>query len=149
VIDSGGETLLNTLVRPTISISQEAMAVHGINEEMVSSAPGFPEIYPQLKTVLMGKQIAIYNDGFDRRVLNYCCRLHQLPLLGFKDRTVCLMHWYSRWYGEYSSYWRDYKYQPLGGSHRALGDCLQALKLLKEMADDDPVFRVPDFLEEK
>ncbi|MBD2341227.1 3'-5' exonuclease [Calothrix sp. FACHB-156] len=116
---------------------------------MVSSAPGFMEIYLQLKSVLADKQIAIYNDDFDRTVLNYCCQLHQLPLHDFKNRTMCLMEWYARWYGEYSSYYRDYKWQPLGGRHRALGDCLQALSLRQEIAADDPVFRVPDFLEEK
>ena len=149
VINPQGEALLDTLVRPTIPISTDAAAVHGISDEMVSSAPGFPEIYPQLKSVLADKQIAIYNDDFDKRVLNYCCQLHQLPLLSFKGRTVCLMEWYAQWYGEYSSYWRDYKWQPLGGGHRALGDCLQALSLLQEIAADDPVFRVPDFLEDK
>lgn len=46
---------------------------------------------------------------------------------------------YAQWYGEYSEYWGDYKWQPLpGGDHTALGDSLAALECLKEMARDNP-----------
>lgn len=146
VINGQKETLINTFVRPTIPIPQEATAIHGITDEMVANAPTFSEIYPELKQVLQGKVILIYNDEADRRFLNYCCKLHKLPNLGLKDRTFCLMHWYARWYGDYSSYWRDYKWQPLCGGHRALGDCLTALSRLQKIAADDPTVALPDFL---
>lgn len=145
VINPQGQTLINTLVRPSIPIPDEAIAIHGITNEMVADAPTFLEIYPDLRQVLLNKNILIYNDEADRRFLNYCCKIHNLPKLGFKGRTYCLMHWYAMWYGEYSSYWEDYKWQPLCGGHRALEDCLAALKKLQEIAQDDPNFNVPDF----
>jgi DNA polymerase III subunit epsilon len=143
IVNHRGETLINSLVRPTVEIPANAIAIHGITSKMVETAPTFPEIYPQIKEVIEGKKIAIYNSDADIGFLNYCCKLHKLKKLKLED-TICLMHWYSQWYGEYSSYWRDYKFQPLNGGHRALQDCLAALHALKEMAEDDPEMKVPD-----
>ncbi|MEH2148554.1 3'-5' exonuclease [Nostoc sp.] len=145
IINHQGETLLNTLVQPTIEIPGEVIAIHGITNEMVRNAPSFPEIYPKIKEVLADNTIAIYNADADMGFLRYCCKLHGLKSLKLRDRTVDLMEYYACWYGEYSSYWRDYKWQPLNGGHRALSDCLAALEVLKEMAADDPQMRVPDF----
>jgi DNA polymerase-3 subunit epsilon len=144
IINHQGDVLLNSLVRPTIEIPEGAIAIHGITLEMVEAAPTFPEIYPQIKEIIEDKKIAIYNSEADIGFLNYCCKLHTLKKLKLED-TICLMHWYARWYGEYSGYWRDYKFQPLNGGHRALEDCLAALDALKEMASDDPEMKIPDF----
>jgi DNA polymerase III subunit epsilon len=143
IINHQGEVLLNSLVRPTIEIPSGATSIHGITSEMVEAAPTFPEIYPRIKEIIEGKKIAIYNSDADIGFLNYCCKLHKLKKLKLED-TICLMYWYSRWYGKYSGYWRDYKFQPLNGGHRALQDCLAALSALKEIVEDDPEMKVPD-----
>ncbi|MBO0792023.1 MAG: hypothetical protein J2P36_13900 [Ktedonobacteraceae bacterium] len=36
--------------------------------------------------------------------------------------------------GQWSEYHEDYQWQPLNGGHRALGDALAALDVLKHMA---------------
>lgn len=144
VINSKKETLLNTLVRPSIPVPDSAIAIHGITNEMVADAPRFPEIYPKLTETLEGQRILIYNDDADRGFLNYCCRIYELPKLKFKDRTFCLMHWYAQWYGEYSTYWRDFKFQPLNGGHRANEDCLAAFDLLMEIAGDNSEVEIPE-----
>ena len=147
VIDSQKQTLLNTLVRPSVPIPTEATAIHGITDEMVADAPTFPEIYSKLKEVLLFKIILIYNDEADRNFIHYCCKLYNLPKIKFKDRTYCLLNWYAQWYGEFSEYWKGYKWQPLCGGHRALNDCLRAYDYLMEIAQDDPNFNVPSDLQ--
>src|SRR5262249_59396933 len=49
-------------------------------------------------------------------------------------RTDCAMERYAQWYGEWHDYWGDYTWQPLGGGHRARGDCEAMLRLLHAMA---------------
>lgn len=142
-----GNPLLNTLIKPTILIPKEATAIHGISSDMVADAPGFPEIYPQIRTVLMDKEVIIYNASFDTRILRRCCELHKLPLLGLSKRSHCLMEWYAQWYGDWSSYWESYRYLPLYGGHRALSDCQAALAFLKRMPDDSSDICYPPGIE--
>lgn len=150
VIDCKGNSLINTLVKPLISISSEATRIHGISDDEVFFAPSFTEVYPQIKQVLDGKIALIYNASFDVGILNDCCNLYNLPSLFVKKNKSqesydCLMTWYSQWYGEWSNYYKSYKWKPLNGGHRALGDCLAALNCLEEMAADSPEFMIPDF----
>lgn len=147
IVDVQGTPVLNSLVRPTIPIPEEAIAIHGITDEMVKDAPTFPDIYPQIVTTLVGKEVLIYNASFDISILRRCCELHKLPLLGLSERSHCLMEWYSEWYGDWSNYWKSYRYQPLCGGHRALSDCQAALTFLKRMADDSPKICYPPGVE--
>lgn len=81
VVRADGETLLNSLVSPSISIPPEVVAIHGISDAMVAAAPTFSELYPKILEASAGKKVIIYNSGFDTRILNYCCKLHELPPL--------------------------------------------------------------------
>lgn len=62
-----GAPLLNTLVKPTIPIPEEAIAIHGITDEIVKDAPNFCEVYPQIVGGLTDKEVLIYNADFDIR----------------------------------------------------------------------------------
>ncbi|MEG3972169.1 3'-5' exonuclease [Microcoleus sp. T2B6] len=143
VINRDGEPLLNTLIKPSIPIPAEVSAIHGITDEVVADAPSFPQIYPQIAEILKDKQLLIYNSDFDIRILNYCCKLHNLPSLKLKNRSECLMTWHAQWAGDWSYYHKDYRWQPLCGDHRALGDCLAALERLKKMAADSDQMNCP------
>jgi DNA polymerase-3 subunit epsilon len=120
IINPLGEPLLNTLVRPTISILAETTKIHGITDEDVNDAPNFPEIYPSIAEVLEDKQVLIYNSAFDIKILNDCCKLHGLPILNLQQRSECLMEWAAQWKGSWSNYYKNYRYFPLNGGHRAL-----------------------------
>ncbi|MEG4838248.1 3'-5' exonuclease [Microcoleus sp. B9-D4] len=143
IIDRTEETLLDTLIKPSIPIPAEAAEIHGITDEMVASAPSFPTIYPRIVEVLKDKQILIYNAEFDIKILNYCCRLHNLPILKLKKRSECLMEWVAQWRGDWNYYYKDYQYFPLNGGHRALEDCIAALQLIKKMAADSDRINCP------
>jgi DNA polymerase III subunit epsilon len=150
IIGRAGETLLNTLAKPSIPIPPEVTEIHGITDEMVATAPTFPEIHPRITSVTHDKRILIYNAEFDIKILNYCCHLHKLPILKLKKRSDCLMEWAAQWGGDWSNYYKDYRYFPLpSGNHRALGDCLAALDLLKNMAADSIEINCPVPIPEK
>jgi DNA polymerase-3 subunit epsilon len=138
VVDHTGAILLDTLVRPTITIPQEAVDIHGITNEMVVDAPTFPEIYPELVRVSTDKEVLIYNAEFDISILKYCCKLHGLPLLGYSKRSDCVMEWWAQFCGEYDyDRYGGYKLQPLEGDHSAVGDCQAVFTLLQGMAAAD------------
>ncbi|MJX93223.1 3'-5' exonuclease, partial [Salmonella enterica subsp. enterica] len=44
IIDSHGFIMLNTLIKPTKPIPDEAIAIHGITNEMVAFAPNWTDI---------------------------------------------------------------------------------------------------------
>lgn len=147
IIDLDGKTLLNTLIKPTIPIPSEVIEIHGITNEMVADSPSFPEVYPTIVEVLRDKIVLIWNRQFDISILNYCRNLHKLPSFKLSDRSECLMEIHAQWYGEWSTYWHKYKWQPLCSEHRALSDCLAALNMIKIMASDSDTIEYSEGVE--
>jgi DNA polymerase-3 subunit epsilon len=143
IINHLGEMLLDTLIKPLIPIPAEVTEIHGISDAMVADAPTFPEVYPRIDAALNDKRVLIYNSAFDIKILNYCCRLHSLPILKLAKRSECLMEWVAQWAGNWSYYYKDYRYIPLNGNHRALGDCTAAFELIKLMAADSAHINCP------
>lgn len=139
VINIAGDTLLDTLVKPTVPISAGALETHGIGHPDLTEAPTFDVVFPQIKNlILAATYIVIYNADFDRRILRQTCEAHQLPTFWLNVRKFhCAMNGYAEWYGEWSSYHESYRWQPLNGGHRALGDCLATLERVKEMAQEE------------
>ncbi|HFF8435627.1 3'-5' exonuclease [Serratia marcescens] len=146
VIDAHGKVLLNTLVRPSKPIPTEATAIHGITDEMVKDAPTWPEVNPQLCSLISGKTIAIYNAEYDIRLLEQTDRIWKItPKISVTPQIVCAMHEYAEFYGQKSER-GGYKWQKLtaaaeqqgviikGTPHRALSDCLTTLGVIKAMA---------------
>lgn len=151
VVGLNGTPLLNTLVKPTDEwfMSPEAQAVHGITVDELESAPTFSEIYSELAEVLKGCNLLTYGADFDARMMSGELSRAGLPPLVASERWHCLMDNYAAWCGEWSYYWGNYRWQALGGSHRALGDCLVALARLREIAESSDQFAYPAWLVEK
>ncbi len=55
----------STLINPQIPISPAVIAIHGITNQMVASAPVFADIVPQLTGILDGCIIVAHNADFD------------------------------------------------------------------------------------
>lgn len=151
IIDTVGQPLLDTLVKPTIPIPAEATAIHGIGDGDVASAPAWPEVAPAVFSCLRNaSQIAIYNAAYDRRLIYQSCVASgmtepydrggwPLPENGLDRKISCAMQWYAMWYGDWNDYHGSYRWQKLDGGHRALGDCLATLDYIKRMANDERV----------
>jgi hypothetical protein len=154
VITVEGAVLLDTLVNPLVPISAGAQAVHGITEEQLADAPTFSALGWELTHLLHKKQVVTYNAEFDsgvlwrevyRWVLNEGAPTPEgesreaFALRGAsawckKVRWHCAMELYAVWAGDWSDYWGNYKWIPLGGDHTALGDARACLAVLHEMA---------------
>lgn len=134
IVSLDGTILLDSLVKPTIPISKEAFEVHGISDNDVIDAPSFPTIYPHIVEALANKKLLVYNAAFDTKILKHCCQLYKLPILRLSKRSECVMEWYAQYCGEWSSYYNDYKLQPLNSNHNALDDCLAVKRIIETMA---------------
>ena len=76
--DDGQVTTLGTLVNPEEEIDPAFENIHGISNDMVSSAPTFIEIYDELSKILEGKSL-IQHSNFDKRALDMACHIYELP----------------------------------------------------------------------
>ena len=139
VVQPDGSPALDTLVRPIGRIPRDAIAIHGITDEMVAGAPTYPEIHPLLQDVVRGRTIIAYNAAFDRRILQQTARLHRVAAL--EATWQCAMEQYARFVGQWSGQHGGYAWQKLprrpeqiGRKHQALDDCRITLDLIQRMA---------------
>ena len=134
-----GIALINTLVQPRRWIPTEAIAIHGITNAMVASAPRFSEIRPRLLDVLQGRLLIAYNAAFDRRLVRQTALLHRVS--DVPAAWECAMEQYSRFVGQWSNRHGSYRWVPLprpeappGYQHRAIDDCRATLAVILRMA---------------
>ena len=144
VLTMRGEVLIDTLVCPTGGrgpISLAATAVHGLTMAKVTEAPTFAQLAGQVAARLSpASRIVAWNSAFDYFTLQRTCALAQVEDLAqaTDKRWTCAMEWYVQWWGEWSDYHGGgYRWQPLGGGHRAREDCLTVLERLRAMASEE------------
>ena len=138
MINIEGETLLDTLVKPKGRIPLAASRIHGITATDVMTAPAWPQIHSQVGDMLrVASRIVIYNAAYDLRLLQQTQTLYNLPPFGIdRSRFACAMQWYAQFVGEWSARRHRYRWPALDGNHRARGDCLACLDIIKKMAAD-------------
>jgi DNA polymerase III subunit epsilon len=142
-----GQPLLNELVRPTIAISDEASAIHGITNEQVATAPSFDQLLIPILQAVNNRDVVIYNEEFDLRMIRQSLRPYGVQLaFPTSDRRGCriflnggsihcAMQQFSAWVGEWNAYHGGYRWQRLpGGDHSAIGDCLATVLVVCNMA---------------
>jgi DNA polymerase-3 subunit epsilon len=146
VVDSEGELLYSSLVRPRGVIEPDAMRVHNIAPEQVAGAPGWTEVWPRLRAVLEGKQVGAYNSDFDLRLIKQSLTRAWIRWDLEDHSFFCIMKLYARFAGEWDSKRGSYRWHsldmagrqagiPLGNAHRAVDDAQLARALLKYMAE--------------
>lgn len=141
IIGPDGATLLDTLVKPDHPermIERDdrgvcASDIHGIQPADVESAPGWADVWPEVKRLTDDRTVLIYNVVFDVGRIEAMNTAAGLPL-PVVTNWVCLMMWYADYCGEWSEYHRSFRWQRLESGHRAAGDCRAALAVLREMA---------------
>ena len=154
VIDCAGAVLLDTLVRPSGPVPAEAAAIHGITDAMLAGAPTWSEIHARFCDLVEGRQVVIYSREFDTRVISQTARRYGLPVpQGFDqvldhDLIHCAMLAYAGFHGAWNAEKGQYRWQKLSAAaaqqgvtvtnaHRALGDCLMTLGVVRAMASTE------------
>ncbi|WP_062270751.1 3'-5' exonuclease [Endozoicomonas arenosclerae] len=129
IINDDGETLLNTLVKPTRhDYWPEAQAIHRISPKDVACAPTHDELRPTIRALLQDQEVVIYNKAYDSQYLG--------TELGAAKNVQCCMLLFAEHYGEWNCRYGNYQWQNLkkasqyvlhkweGEAHRALSDTL-------------------------
>lgn len=147
IVGHDGTVYLDTLLKPTKYIPADTFRIHGINNDMVADAPSWTEIKPFVCELLQWEQLIVYNSKYDRKIMHFTDENHCLPHTEYK--TLCnwwdCMGAFSEWYGEKHAYYGTFTWQKLStaveivncvpaNAHRALGDCLMTLELVKQLA---------------
>lgn len=146
IIDNAGKTLMNSLVKPKHPIPSDATRIHGITDDMCETAPTWLELVPEIKTILDGKLLVVYNAVYDRKMMHRTAERWDLPKIEWKEIStwLCAMEAYAEFYGDYNAYRGNYRWQKLvvaaqncgvtvENAHNALGDCNMALGVTKHM----------------
>jgi len=145
IVDKHGNTIMNQLVKPTVSIPDGASNVHGIYDLDVADAPTFKDIYIDVSKMLAGQVVIAYNMDFDWRMLQQSSAKYRLPDIRTGKRD-CAMKQYAKYHGKWNSQRRSYVWHKLGNAaaqegiavenaHDAVGDVLMTLALIHKMAD--------------
>jgi DNA polymerase III epsilon subunit-like protein len=144
VVDGTGRTLLDSYVKPSLSIPAGATRIHGITDDMVASARPFFDVLAEIERAIpAGRRVVIYNADYDRGLLGR----HLLTTYGSgvdianwigRRSWSCAMNAYAAFVGNWNDYHGNYKWPKLpnlgSDAHTALSDCLATLAVLQEMA---------------
>lgn len=140
IIDTDGQVLVNSLVRPLWPSEAGAERVHKITEAMLEGAPPLEQLLPAIAEAISGREVLVYNLNFDYGVLADCLYRRGIAEGEWLNRS----HWYDLMpiYAEFVGEWHErsesYRFQPLPGSkHDAAGDCRATLDLLHYIAKGD------------
>jgi DNA polymerase-3 subunit epsilon len=146
IIDDMGQVVFESLVKPTRPISLDVTRIHGITNEMVKDALNWMSIWPQVRDVLAGRSVGIYNADFDLRMIKQTLEKFRMYWSATENfSSFCIMKLYAQYRGEWNNMRRSYRWHsledagrlcriPLPNSHRARDDSLLARALLHYMA---------------
>jgi len=150
IINSNGETLLDTLVKTKEPIPDDATRIHGITDGMVKDAPSWLDIIPVVKQILNGRLLVVYNAVYDRKMMHQSSERHGLEKIEWKEIAtwLCAMEAFAEYYGDWNSYHQSYRWQKLSNAafycdvevenaHNALGDCLMTLGVVRAMLEGE------------
>jgi DNA polymerase III subunit epsilon len=140
VLSSRGESLFDSLIKPSCRVEPGASRVHGHTRESLSGERCFVEVYPNLLDVMWAKRVIVYNASYDRRVWDAAVgRLGaRAALAGELAPWECAMRAFAAYVGQRSKR-GGYKNQKLvGADHTALGDARATLRLIERMAEGLP-----------
>lgn len=150
LVDLDGDELFNSLVRPARARRwPEATRVHGITWSHVKGAPDMVQLAEDLQRLVDGRQVAVYNAAFDRRLLRQSIKSARAealyPWLFDQDSNwQCVMEAYAAHWGERDRRYGGYRWQsltsacrqqgvPLQDAHSALGDARLTAALLSQI----------------
>lgn len=120
IIDDEGNSLLDTLVRPTRPIPEAASAIHYITDDMVRGAPLFADVWPTVKALIRNRLVVIYNADYDFRICWQSAAANGFELAWPNHiMPLCAM----RLYADYRAEWNEYRHA--NRWHKLTDACLQ------------------------
>jgi DNA polymerase-3 subunit epsilon len=145
IVDSAGNVLINSLIKPVRPIPEFISGLTGITNEMVANAPIWPVIRPSVLEVIQGKDVIVYNATYDRKMMHWTDEYYGADRVEYKETSswYCAMEAYAEYWGEWNDYHGSYRWQKLTvamtqqklpvprDAHRALADALMTLKLCR------------------
>lgn len=161
IINMGGETLLNTLVKPSRPIPLEVTKINNITNEMVADAPAWCDVFPAVLKIIRKHKWLAWNSSFDARLMVQTClhtgffdglKPHLIAsiIMAIETRHIDAKEVYDQWHGEFDEKRNKFKRQSLAtaaarhgistdGAHRALADCLMILGVVNQVCQTEPV----------
>ena len=143
ISDAQGKILLETRLRPTVPIEPEAEGVHGITAECLANSPTWPEVSAQVRKILFGRPLVIFNSDFDTRMFRQTAAAFGEPVEWVSElKTYCAMNWAADVFGPTNRHgsislanavcsagitWQ-------GTAHGAVADTLTTVELVKAIA---------------
>jgi len=151
IVSLYGTVLFDSLIKPKLPIPHYATKIHGISNRDVADKPTFGDVYEEIVDIFnSASMVLVYNKSFDTEMLLRGSELYGLTPFSTRCPTVigrpdiptnwfCAMKIYATWVNDWNSYYDDFKFQPLNGGHRALGDCMATIDRLREITVDNQV----------
>ena len=144
IVDKDGSVLINQRIRPTVAISGGAYRAHGISAADLADCPTWPAIADQVRDLLRGKVVVIFNANYDTRILEQTESAFGRDHAWVDDlATHCAMYAAAGIYGATNRYGTislvnatkraGVRWQ--GEAHSALGDTLATRDLFLAMAE--------------
>ena len=149
IIDSDGNALFDSYFKPCTSSWKAAEKVNGITPEMVENAPTIEEKIAEINEIMWQADTIIgYNTQFD---LNFL--YNNGLILSDKTEIIDTMQDFAEIYGEWSDYYKCYKWQKLttaaayfgydwssrpAGAHNSLADCYATLYVYQKIIEYVP-----------
>lgn len=144
IVDGNGVALFNSLVKPIGTMHPDATSKSGIADEMLATCAPFSAIAEQIRDHLNGKHVVIYNAEYDTKLIEATYKACGQATPVYQVRCAMLAyHKYSgrpaweKW-ARLEEACRAEGITPQGNAHRALGDCLSTLALLRHMGESMP-----------
>jgi len=140
--DPTTDRTFSSLVQPNMPIPGESQKVHGISDEMVATAPTFPELVEQWNEFCSGEVILIAHNGdnFDMRFLAAEYKRAGATLPTWK--TIDTLKWSRRYRPDLPKHQLQFLREvygiPENQAHRALDDVKTLAAVFSAMVDDLP-----------
>ncbi len=137
IVDSSGQVIFESFVRPQKPIPASATAINNITNTMVANSPSWAEIWPIIRNHLSNHPIGMYNAEFDVRMILQSMKINQVP-----DTTRFNAFDVMKIYSDYMRSERRYRLEQAGknlgiiipNSHRAVDDTLLTRAILHSIA---------------
>lgn len=146
VLDSHGEVMFESLVKPNRPIPAQAAAIHGITDAKVVWSPSWEEVWKGVVEVVSGRVAGFYNAEFDLKLMRQSCGLNGIPWEYPFEDDFCVMELFARYFGEWDQRRGKYRWKNLAfagkyfdlpepNTHRAKEDVLLTIRVLEKMAE--------------